>query len=120
MTNASRNWTRARSDAASAAEALGDAVSIVGADLATRASEGLDEARESLAHAIDPTPSRKTRRLPWLLALIGLTALSVWGWRLALRRPDPTDPGTPISTVAPSEGELFGKPVGNGPERTEA
>lgn len=118
MTKASRNWTRARSDAASAAEALGDAVSIVGTDLASRASEGLDEARESLAHAIDPNP--RTRRLPWLLALIGLTALSVWGWRLALRRPEPTDPGTPISTAAPSEGELFGKPVGNGPDRTEA
>jgi hypothetical protein len=119
MTKASRNWTRARSDAASAAEALGDAVSIVGSDLASRASEGLDEARESLAHAIEPTPS-KTRRLPWLLALIGLTVLSIWGWRQALRRPDPTDPGTPLSTVAPSEGELFGKPVGNSPDRTEA
>jgi len=119
MTKASRNWTRARSYAASAAEALGDAVLIVGSDLATRASEGLDEARETLAQAIDPGP-QKTLRLPWLLAVIGLTALSVWGWRLALRRPAPTDPGTPISTVAPSEGELFGKPVGNGTDRTEA
>lgn len=119
MTNASRNWTRARSDATSAAEALGDAVSIVGSELASRASDGLDEARESLAHAIDPNPPR-TRRLPWLLALIGLTALSVWGWRLALRRQGPTDPGTPISTAAPGEGELFGKPVGKGPDRTEA
>jgi hypothetical protein len=118
MTKASRNWTRARSDVASAAEAIGDAVSIVGTDLASRASEGLDDARESLAHAIDPNPSR-TRRLPWLLAVIGLTALSLWGWRLALRR-EPVDPGTPISTVAPSEGELFGKPVGNSPDRTEA
>jgi hypothetical protein len=119
MTKASRNWTRARSDAASAAESLGDAVSIVGSDLATRASESVDEVRESLAHAIDPGTA-KTRRLPWILAMIALTALSVWGWRMALRRPEPTDPGTPVSTVAPSEGQLFGKPVGNGPDRTEA
>lgn len=116
--NPSRNWTRARSDAAVAAEALGDAVSIVGSGLASRASDGLDEVREAVAHAIDPNPT-PTRRLPWLLALAGLTALSVWGWRLALRRPQPTDPGTPVSTVAPSEGELFGKPVG-GPTRTQA
>lgn len=118
MTKASRNWTRARSDAVSAAEALGDAVSIVGTDLATRASGSLDEARESLAHAIDPGVTR-TRRLPWLLAVIALTALSAWGWRLALRR-QPTDPGTPVSTVAPTEDALFGKPVGNGTDRTGA
>lgn len=119
MTNASRNWTRARTDAASAAEAVGEAVSIVGSELASRASSGLDEVRESVAHAIDPNPLR-TRRIPWLLAVVGLTALSLWGWRMALRRPQPTDPGTPVSTVAPSEGELFGKPVGNSPTRTEA
>lgn len=116
--NTSRNWARARRDASAAVETLGDAATILGSGLVANAAEGLDEARTALARAIEPT--RRTRRWPWLLALAAMTALSAWGWSLVLRREQPVDPGTPVSTTAPTEDALFGKPVGKSPTtRTE-
>lgn len=108
----SRNWARARKDATTAVDTLGDAATILGSGLASNAAEGLQEARSALADAIDPAP--RVRRWPWVLAVLGLTALSAWAWALVLRREEPLDPGTPTPTTAPTEDALFGKPVGNG------
>ena len=109
--NTSRNWARARKDASTAVETLGDAATILGSGLASNAADGLQEARSALAQAIDPAP--RTRRWPWLVAVVALTALSAWAWSLVLREKQ-VDPGTPAPTTAPTEDALFGKPVGNG------
>ena len=108
--SASRNWTRARRDAAGAVETLGDAATILGTNLAAQASTGLDDARTAVARAIEPRTT--TRRLPWLLAVLALTGLSAWAWSLVLRREQPVDPGTPVATTAPTEDALYGKPIG--------
>lgn len=113
----SRTWKRARNDAGAAVGDLGEAASILASSVTSNAAETLDDARTSLAKAIDPSPV--TRRWPWLLALAALTALSAWGWSLVLRREQAVDPGTPPATTAPTEDALFGKPVGKSPTRSE-
>lgn len=119
--NTSRTWKRARNDAGAAVGDLGEAASILTSNVVSsatsNAAETLDDARTSLARAIDPSPV--TRRWPWLLALAVLTALSAWGWSLVLRREQAVDPGTPPATTAPTEDALFGKPVGKSPTRSE-
>ncbi|MBW0103111.1 hypothetical protein [Pseudonocardia sp. KRD291] len=121
--NTSRTWKRARNDAGTAVGDLGEAASILASTVVSsvtaNASETLDDARTSLARAIDPSPV--TRRWPWLLALAVLTALSAWGWSLVLRREQQVlDPGTPPATTAPTEDALFGKPVGKSPTGSDS
>ncbi|MDN5919955.1 MAG: hypothetical protein L0I76_33465 [Pseudonocardia sp.] len=119
--NASRTWKRARNDAGTAVGDFGEAASLLASNVVSsvtsNAADTLDDARTSLARAIDPAPA--TRRWPWLVALAVLTALSAWGWSLVLRREQAVDPGTPPATTDPTEDALFGKPVGRGPTRSD-
>ena len=118
--NASRTWKRARNDAGTAVGDFGEAASIAAShavsSVTSHAAHALDDARTSLARAIDPAPA--TRRWPWLVALVALTALSAGGWSLVWRRERETDPGTPPATTAPTEDALSGRPVGRGTTRS--
>lgn len=58
--HADRSWKRARDDAGTAVEEFGEAASILASNVvssvASHAASGLDDARTSLARAIDPAP----------------------------------------------------------------
>ena len=119
-----RKRAKARKDAAEAVHTLADAgriasgaavstVSEAVSDLSGSVSHGVEDARRALAAAIDPAPAR-TRRVPWILALLILTGLAAFAWSTVLRRERPVDPGTPPSTTPPPDQQIHGKPVGQG------
>ena len=120
-----RKRAKARKDAAEAVHTLADAgriasdaaVSTVSdrvSDLSGSVSHGVDDARRALASAIDPTPA-PTRRAPWILAVLLLTGLAAYAWASVLRRERAVDPGTPVPTTPPSDRQIHGKPIGQGP-----
>ncbi|MFP5021156.1 hypothetical protein [Pseudonocardia phyllosphaerae] len=126
---AAQKRAEARRDAVDAVQALAEAGRIVGGQVVgsvgsvvssgtTGLSGRVEGARSALAEAIDPSPEPvvvAVRRWPWIVALIAVTGLAVWGWATVLRRERPIDPGTPVSTVPPSDEQLEGKPVGRAP-----
>ncbi|MFC5946827.1 hypothetical protein ACFQH9_00875 [Pseudonocardia lutea] len=84
----------------------GRAEAVVGAAAATareRLDEGVLRARRELAARIDPgTPS--PRRWWWIVAGLLVTALSVAGWVVLSRRPQPVEPVTePPATTPPGD-----------------
>lgn len=120
-----RKRAKARKDAGEAVRTLADAGRIAGGaavstvsdtvtDLSGSVSHGVEDARRALASAIDPTPA-KTRRAPWILAVLVLSGLAAYAWATLLRRERAVDPGTPVPTTPPSEQQLHGKPIGQGP-----
>lgn len=106
--NAKGKRARARRDAAEAVHTFADAGRIVAGSTATSVSETLSErvgdARHALAEAIEPTPAR-VRRAPWIIAVVVLSALAGVAWARLLRREQPADPGTPVSTEPPATTE---------------
>ncbi|MEV1293037.1 hypothetical protein [Pseudonocardia sp. NPDC049635] len=117
---ADRKRARARKDAAEAVHTLADAGRIAGGAAVSTASarvadlsHGVDDARRALAAAIDPAPAR-TRRAPWILAVVLLSGLAAYAWATLLRREHAVDPGTPVPTVPPTESQIHGKPIGQG------
>ncbi|BBF98846.1 MULTISPECIES: hypothetical protein [Pseudonocardia] len=117
---ADRKRARARKDAAEAVHTLADAGRIAGGAAVSTASarvselgHGVEDARRALAAAIDPAPAR-TRRTPWILAVVLLSGLAAFAWVTLLRRERPVDPGTPVPTVPPADSQIHGKPIGQG------
>ncbi|MEU6696559.1 hypothetical protein [Pseudonocardia sp. NPDC046786] len=125
---AERKRARARKDAAEAVHTLADAGRIAGGaavstasarvselsqGLSHNVSHGVEDARRALAAAIDPAPAR-TRRAPWILAVVLLSGLAAYAWVTLLRRDRPVDPGTPVPTVPPADSQIHGKPIGQG------
>lgn len=124
-----RKRARARQDAAEAAHTLADAGRIAGgaavstvsdvvdglvSDVSGSMAHGVDDARRALATAIDPVPA-KTRRAPWIIAVVLLTGLAAYAWSALLRKERGVDPGTPVPTTPPSDHQIHGKPIGQGP-----
>jgi hypothetical protein len=120
-----RKRAKARKDAAEAVHTLADAGRIAGgaaassvsdavADLSGSVSHQVEDARRALAAAIDPAPVR-TRRAPWIVAVVLLTGLAAYAWAALLRRERAVDPGTPVPTTPPSDQQIHGKPIGQGP-----
>lgn len=120
-----RKRARARQDAAEAAHTLADAGRIAGGaavstvsglvdDVSGSMTHGVDDARRALASAIDPVPA-KTRRAPWIIAVVLLTGLAAYAWSALLRKERAVDPGTPVPTTPPSDHQIHGKPIGQGP-----
>ena len=123
-----RKRAKARKDAAEAVHTLADAGRIAGGtavstvseavtDLSGSVSHGVDDARRALASAIDPGTAR-TRRAPWIIAVLVLTGLAAYAWAALLRREQAIDPGTPTPTTPPSDQQIHGKPTGQGPAQT--
>ncbi|MEJ8281371.1 hypothetical protein [Pseudonocardia spirodelae] len=123
---------RARRDAAEAVHTLADAGRIAGgaavgavtggvsarlSDLSDAVAGSVHDARQALAEAIEPSPVA-VRRAPWILAVLLLSGLAAWAWATVLRRDRAVDPGTPVSTVPPSDDQIHGKPVGQGRGQT--
>ncbi|GAA4688266.1 hypothetical protein GCM10023215_25220 [Pseudonocardia yuanmonensis] len=84
----------------------GRAEALAGAAAATareRLDEGVLQARRELAARIDPgTPS--PRRWWWIGAGLLITALSIAGWFVLSRRPQPVEPATePPATTPPGD-----------------
>ncbi|MBC3194461.1 hypothetical protein H7X46_25765 [Pseudonocardia sp. C8] len=119
MTSIERKRAKARKDATEAVHAFADAGRIAGGTAVSTVSDavahGVEDARRTLAAAIDPDPAPRTRRLPWILAVLVLTGLAAYAWAALLRRERAVDPGTPSPTTPPSEEQIHGKPVGQGP-----
>lgn len=122
-----RTRARARQDAAEAVHALADAGRIAGGTAAATVSDAVSElsgsvshqvedARRALAAAIDPTPA-PVRRAPWIVAVVLLTGLAAYAWARLLRREQAIDPGTPAPTTPPSDRQIHGKPIGQGPSQ---
>lgn len=125
---ADRKRARARKDAAEAVHTLADAGRVAGAAAVSTASarvsdlsqglshgvsDGVEDARRALAAAIDPSPAR-SRRTPWILAVVLLSGLAAYAWVTLLRRERPVDPGTTVPTVPPADSQIHGKPSGQG------
>ncbi|ANY06727.1 hypothetical protein [Pseudonocardia sp. HH130630-07] len=129
-----RKRAKARKDAAEAVHTLADAgriasgaavssvseaVSGAVSDLSGTVSHQVEDARKALAAAIDPVPVR-TRRAPWIIAVVVLTGLAAYAWAKLLRREGEIDPGTPVPVTPPSNQQLHGKPIGQGPGQATA